>query len=222
MPPGVEPPARRRWCPPQSSILLHAACPPPPQVLGSSVVPDRGLSPAASSSDGLELRRARERAGSEQRAAAAARCDLEDATTVVDSTDAGEPPRACRWPSAMATQEVSSSSARIPASTALPVLPLPSRRARRIARGLSPLFQTVSLLQVPIDAESLLVGVSIEGCLLQSGSNYKLLHSKFLIRVISWRQCEFARSSTGSGRLMSSCSSFCISWTGSSNISIEV
>ncbi|CAO2046184.1 unnamed protein product [Urochloa humidicola] len=193
MPPGVEPPARRRRCPPQSSILPHAACPPPPQVLGSSVVPDRGLSPAASSSDGLELRRARERAGSEQRAAAVTRCDLEDATTVVDSRDAGEPPRACRWPSTMVTQEVSSS-ARIPASTASLVLPLPSRRARRVARGLNPLFQTVSLLQVPIDAESLLVGVSIEDCLLQSGSNCKLLHSKFLIRVISWRQCEFARS----------------------------
>ncbi|CAO2046185.1 unnamed protein product [Urochloa humidicola] len=147
MPPGVEPPARRRRCPPQSSILPHAACPPPPQVLGSSVVPDRGLSPAASSSDGLELRRARERAGSEQRAAAVTRCDLEDATTVVDSRDAGEPPRACRWPSTMVTQEVSSS-ARIPASTASLVLPLPSRRARRVARGLNPLFQTVSLLQV--------------------------------------------------------------------------
>ncbi|CAN6273262.1 unnamed protein product [Urochloa humidicola] len=65
-----------------------------------------------------------------------------------------------------------------------PVLPLPSRRTRR-AQGLNPLLQTVLLLQVctphlkavltthyyycnqvPIDAESLLVGVSIEDCMI--------------------------------------------------------
>ncbi|CAO2190700.1 unnamed protein product, partial [Urochloa humidicola] len=91
---------RRRCC--RGSSRLRAAAgarlnlqffptPPARHRLGSSVVPDRGLSPAALSPNGLELRRARERARPEQRAAAAARRDLEDATTVVDSRDAGEP-----------------------------------------------------------------------------------------------------------------------------------
>ncbi|CAO2197899.1 unnamed protein product, partial [Urochloa humidicola] len=81
--PGVEPP-----------LVLTSLFPTPParHRLGSSAALDRGPSPAASNSGGLELRRAGERAGPEQRAAAVARCDLEDDAAVVDK-DAGGPPR---------------------------------------------------------------------------------------------------------------------------------
>ncbi|CAN6339731.1 unnamed protein product, partial [Urochloa humidicola] len=91
MPLGVEPPVRRRPVP--ASIF---PTPPARHRLGSSVVPDRGPSSAASSSGGLELRSAGERAGPQQTAAAAARRDLDDATVV--DRDAGGPPCACRCP----------------------------------------------------------------------------------------------------------------------------
>ncbi|CAN6253317.1 unnamed protein product, partial [Urochloa humidicola] len=85
--PGVEPP---RAPPPVLTSLFPT--PPARHRLGSSAALDRGPSPAASNSGGLELRRAGERAGLEQRAAAVARCDLEDDAAVVDR-DAGGPPR---------------------------------------------------------------------------------------------------------------------------------